>query len=205
MVRVILVRHGETEWNRDLRYQGKTDIELSPRGEEQARLLAERLAHQKIHAIYSSDLKRAWATAAAIAACHGLDVVAEPRLREMGFGVWEGLTHSEIQGRFPEEMVRWEADPLSETPPGGESMGQVVERVIETLRDIVRRHPGEVVLIVAHGVSLRALLCKALGINPRAWRQFRLDPASISELLFHDEGAVLTLLNDTCHLRIKTL
>lgn len=202
MVRVILLRHGETEWNRDLRYQGKTDIELSPQGKEQAGLLAERLAHQKVHAIYSSDLKRAWATAAAISAYHGLEVVAEPRLREMDFGVWEGLTHAEIQGRFPEEMVRWEDNPLVEAPPGGESFGQVVARGKEALNEIIRRHQGATVLIVAHSGSLQALLCAALGINPPARGRFRLDPASISELLLHDEGAVLTLLNDTSHLKL---
>ena len=201
MVRVILVRHGETEWNRDLRYQGKTDIELSPQGKKQASLLAERLAHQEVHAIYSSDLKRAWATALAISAYHGLYVVAELGLREMDFGMWEGLTYAEIQGRFPEEMVRWEDDPLVKAPPGGESFGQVVTRITEALREIVRRHQGATVLIVAHSGSLQALLCVALGIDPPVRGRFRLDPASISELLFQDEGVVLTLLNDTCHLK----
>ena len=122
-MRVILVRHGETIWNEEQRYQGASDPPLSERGELQARRLAARLASESIGLIYSSDSTRALQTADQIAAHHGRQVRADPRLREMDFGDWEGLTYSEIRERYPQALARWQGDPLATSPPGGESLG----------------------------------------------------------------------------------
>ena len=200
MVRVILVRHGETLWNEEERYQGASDLPLSGRGELQARRLAARLASESIGLIYSSDSNRALQTAAEIAAHHGRQVCADPRLREMDFGVWEGLTYSEIGERYPQALARWEGDPFATAPPGGESLAQLATRVGDVLDDIRKPGEAETVLVVSHGGPLRVVLCLALGLAPADHWRFRLDPGSVSELYLYPEGAILALLNDRHHL-----
>jgi len=199
VVRLILVRHGETEWNAEGRYQGWTDVPLNETGKRQAVALGRRLAREDIHAIYASDLRRAWETAMIIAAPHGLPVRSERRLREIDFGIWEGLTYSEIKQRHPQILTAWEADPLSVVLPGGESLGQVSTRIQATLKDIAQAHQDQTVLLVAHGGSLQVLLCLALGLVPQARWQFLLEAACLTELCFHEEGAVLVRLNGGYH------
>jgi alpha-ribazole phosphatase len=203
MARLILVRHGKTAWNAQARYQGRADLPLSDAGRRQAAMLARRLAREEIDAVYASDLQRAWEMAVTVAAPHGLPVRAEPRLLEMDFGDWEGLTYDEVQERYPQALAAWEADPLNMAPPGGETLAHVVARVQSLLDDIVRIHPDHTVVLVAHGGPLRVLLCIVMGLDPRAHWQFRLDVASLSELYLYDEGAVLTGLNDTHHLEVE--
>jgi alpha-ribazole phosphatase len=200
MVRLILARHGKTAYNMQGRYQGQTDVPLSSTGRQQAARLAERLAREEVDAIYASDLQRAWETAAVVSVPHGLSVLAEPRLREMGFGEWEGLTYEEIQQRYPQQLPAWDADPLNVAPPGGETLAQVAARVQSAVDEIARAHADQTVLMVSHGGPLRVLLCLALGSSPWAHWQFNLDVASVSQLCLHDGGAVLTQLNDTGHL-----
>jgi alpha-ribazole phosphatase len=201
MVRLILARHCETAWNVQARHQGQADVELNETGRRQAAALARRLAHENIHAIYASDLHRAWETAQDSAAPHDLAVRAEPRLREIDFGDWEGLTYSEIRERDPRALAAWEADPLHVAPPGGETLGQVAARVQSALDDIACAHGEQTVLLVAHGGPLRVLVCLALGLDPQAQWQFRLDTAAISEVEIHEAGAILNCLNDAEHLR----
>jgi len=200
MVRVILVRHGETIWNAEQRYQGASDLQLSERGELQARRLAARLASESIGLIYSSDSTRALQTADQIAAHHGRQVRPDPRLREMDFGDWEGLTYSEIRERYPQALARWQDDPLATSPPGGESLAQLVTRVGDVLDDFPKLDQAETVLVVSHGGPLRVLLCLALGLAPADHWRFRLDPGSVSELHLYPERAILALLNDQHHL-----
>ena len=200
MVRLILVRHGETAWNVQARYQGQTDVPLSDAGRRQAAALARRLAREKIDVIYASPLERAHRTAASIAAVHGLPVNGDARLREMAFGAWEGLTYGEIRQRFLQALAAWEADPLDTAPPDGESLSQVAARVRSALDDVARVHAGQTVLLVGHGGPLRVLLCLTLGLDPRAHWRFRLDTASISELCLYEGGSTLGYLNDTGHL-----
>ena len=200
MTRLILVRHGETAWNAHQRYQGITDVALSVKGQRQALALAARLSGETIDAIYASDLQRAWQTATIIASTCRLSVYAEPRLREANFGLWEGLTYTEIKRDYPEALASWEADPLMVSPPEGESLSALGARVNNLLEEIRRCSQEKTLLLVAHGGSLQVFLCAALGIVPRAQWQFRLSPGSISELNVHEEGAVFTLLNDQHHL-----
>jgi uncharacterized phosphatase len=147
---ILLVRHGETDWNVERRVQGHTDRPLNDRGREQAHSLAERLASERLDAVYSSDLQRALDTARPTAAAHGLDVVPLPALREKDFGTWEGLSDTEIRTRFPQ----------SASGPWGdaETTEDVAARVLDALRDVAERHPGGRVLVVTHGGPLRAVL-----------------------------------------------
>lgn len=203
MTKLILIRHGETDWNAQRRYQGQSDVPLNDAGHRQAAALAQRLEGVDISAIYSSDLRRARQTASEIASLHPLPVRDEPRLKEISFGRWEGLTYGEIQERWPEEMAAWFADPIQVTPPGGETLAQVAGRVKAALDDIVRTNAGGTVAIVAHGGTLRVLLCAAIEIDPRAQWRFGLSTASISELQVSDSHTVLVRLNDTHHLDEK--
>ena len=200
MIRLLLVRHGTTAWNREGRYQGQTNVPLDKTGVQQALALRSRLAREEIGAIYASDLKRAWQTASAIAVPHALVIRPEPRLREIDFGIWDGSTYHEIKQRSPEALAAWEADPLNAAPHGGESLGQVTARVRAALDDIARVHRGQTVVVVAHGGSLQVLLCLVLGLVPNARWQFRLSAASLSELQLYEGGAVLTRLSDCSHL-----
>lgn len=200
MLRLLLIRHAETEHNAQARCQGQSDPPLSAEGLRQAAALAARLAGEEVHAVYAADLRRATETAAAIAAAHGLAVHTDPRLREMAFGEWEGLTWAEIGVRYPQEWAAWQADPLHVAPPGGETLAQVAARVRSVFEAIAERHSDQCVAVVSHGGPLRVWLSLALGLPPQAHWRFRVDPASVSELDVCGEEAFIVRLNDTAHL-----
>jgi len=200
VLHLILVRHGETEWNRQRRYQGQSDVPLSPLGEQQAKLLGEVLANRKIDAFYASDLKRAWDTAAIIAERCALSVQPEPRLREMKFGVLEGLTWDEAEIKYPQMLRAWLED-YNQPPEGGERLGEFSTRVISFRDELLKKYSDETILLVAHGGPLSELLRLTLDIPPERRLAFALDNASISEMLLgEDEYPLLKKLNDTCHL-----
>jgi alpha-ribazole phosphatase len=202
MIRLLLVQHAETAWNVEGRYQGHTDIPLNERGRSQAARLPARLAAEAIHAAFASDLRRAWDTAAAIANVRNLSLSPEPRLRELCFGSWEGLRYAQIRQADAAALDAWEVDPENVAPPGGETLANLAARLRSFLDELRRRQSsGETVLLAAHRGSLRVLLCLALGLPPAALWRFRLDAASVSVLELHPETAVLTLFNDTHHLR----
>jgi alpha-ribazole phosphatase len=202
MIRLLLVQHAQTAWNVEGRYQGQTDIPLNERGRQQAARLPARVAPEAIHAAHASDLRRAWDTASAIANARELTLHPEPRLRELRFGAWEGLTYSQIRQADPAALAAWEADPERVSSPGGETLTDMADRLRSFLGELRQRQSsGETVLLVAHRGSLRVLLCLALGLPPAALWRFRLDAASVSVLELHLGTAVLTLFNDTHHLR----
>ena len=200
MTRLLLLRHGRTEWNVQGRYQGQTDVSLNAAGRRQARRLADRMRLEEIDAIYASDLQRAWETAGAVGRAQGLSIKTEPRLREISFGAWEGKTHDEIEAHEAEALHRWYKDPVRTAPPGGETLGAVVQRVREAYEDVLKHHTEGTVALVAHGGTLRALLCIALDLAPDNYWQFNIDEASISRIDIYEQGAILNVLNDTSHL-----
>jgi alpha-ribazole phosphatase len=197
------VQHAETAWNVEGRYQGHTDIPLNERGRRQAARLGLRLARESIDAAFASDLGRAWDTASAIAEGRALPVQAEPRLRELNFGAWEGMTHAQIRAAELAALAAWEADPERVSPPDGETLAELAERA-QSILDQIQRENGKVkqtILLVGHRGSLRVILCLALGLPPRALWRFRLDAASVTELEMYRQISVLVSLNDTHHLR----
>ena len=202
VARLLLVRHGETELNSAERYWGQSDIKLSTLGLRQAERLRDRLAAQKIDVIYSSDLQRAWATAKTIASRHQLDVITCTELREINFGKIEGLNFEEISQLFPEFAAKWKARRSTNIEfPGGESLDQLHSRVGNFVSRLKQHKAEETVLVVAHAGVLRSLICQLMAIELRYIYQIRLDLASLSILETHPTGAILTLLNDTSHLR----
>jgi alpha-ribazole phosphatase len=200
MVRLLLVRHAATTWTAQGRFQGQTDVPLSPHGQKQVAALARRLMTETIHRLYASDLQRAWDTARAIATPNALYVQPEPRLREIAFGHWEGLTYAEIQQHDAQRLAAWEGDQLHTPAPGGETLRHLTERVRAVYAHVVAAHQDTTVGLVAHGGPLQALLCLALGLPPQAYWQFALATASLSELCVYAQGAILMRLNDTHHL-----
>jgi len=168
---LLLARHGETDWNRDHRWQGHTGPRLNERGRRQARELAGQL--DRIDAIYSSDTIRARETAEIVGAELGLGVTTDPRLREVDFGEWEGLTRQEIDERFAGAFTRWRAFEQAE-PGGGESDATMAERVLRALTDIAHEHADGRVLVVTSGGPIRAAQAHLGGIEqPTARRHLK--------------------------------
>jgi len=179
--RLFLVRHGETAAQEELRYCGHADIPLSERGRGQARSLAGRLSGETFEVIYSSDLRRCLETAEAIAAGRGIPLIPCPELRELDFGLAEGLTFEEIASRFPETARLWrEASPRLRFPEG-ESLEDLFSRIGRFLERLGRDSFRSAV-IVAHDGSLRALLCRLLGEDIAAWWRHRFPPAGVKEI-----------------------
>ncbi len=200
MTRLLLVRHGETDYNVQTRFQGQNDVELNDHGKQQAKALGEHLAQETIHSVFSSDLVRAHQTTKIITARKEREVILDQRLREMDFGDWEGLTYAEIEQNYPDELTVWQDDLMSTSPPGGETLKKFSGRVNLAVKDIIQSYTDQNVLIVSHGGVLQVILCQAIGLSPQSHWQFRLDLASISEISIYSEGTILNKLNNTCHL-----
>jgi broad specificity phosphatase PhoE len=163
MTKLLLVRHGETDWNRDGRWQGGSDTRLNDLGREQAQALAEQLDGE-IDVLYSSDLARARETAEIVAAKLGLEIRLDPRLRERGFGSWEGLTTVEIEERFADAHRRWLAGEGAGADDA-ETFEDFSARVEDFLSDVLCLHPGEEVLVISHGGSIRVIHALAAGVD----------------------------------------
>jgi probable phosphoglycerate mutase len=199
--RIIAVRHGETAWNVAARIQGQKDIGLNDTGRWQARRLGEALAGEQISAVYSSDLGRARQTAQTIAEVTGVPVVPEEGLRERGFGMFEGKTIDEIHETWPDHAHNWRKRiPEWEPPEGGESLLQLRERVTRTMHALAARHPGEQIVVVAHGGVLDALYRVATGQEVNSPRTWDLPNGAINRLLWTPDGFTLVGWSDTQHL-----
>jgi broad specificity phosphatase PhoE len=164
---IILCRHGQTDWNTEGRYQGRTDVPLNEYGRQQARDLAARLADQTIHAVYSSTLERAYDTAVEIAKPRGLAVRRDPRLDEINQGLWEGMRHDEIALHHPEKLAAWQDHPIDLRLPEGETLEEVRMRVRDALDDMMLLHQGRIICIVAHSVSMAVIKHELQGLNLR--------------------------------------
>lgn len=151
MTHLLLIRHGETDWNVQGRWQGQADVPLNQRGRQQAINIAQTLRYIDIHAIYSSDLQRAWHTARELARVKELPIQLDTRLREIHQGEWQGLLIDEIISKYAQEFRQRRDNPLQVAPPGGETTLHVQERVLSVLNNILMKHPDETVAIVSHG------------------------------------------------------
>ena len=200
MGKVLIVRHGETEWNATGRIQGHTDVTLSEKGRWQARLMAGRLADVPIRAAYCSDLKRATETAKIILGERDIQLNPTPRLREYHKGVFEGLTAAEMQSKHPELFSASLLKDLDFAPTGGESIIQTSARIAGFLADVKQMHGNDPVLIVGHGGSLRAVLVTLLGLPLEATWRFIIGNCSLTVIETYPDNTVLTLYNDTSHL-----
>ncbi|MGA2613450.1 MAG: histidine phosphatase family protein [Spirochaetia bacterium] len=200
--RIILVRHGQTDWNVNERFRGHTDVPLNDVGVRQAELTARRIeAEWKPTAIYSSPLSRALDTAKAIARPFSLAVEILPALIDMSFGEWEGLSPREVKARWPELLSAWYTTPQTVKMPGGESLDEVRRRCVTALAEISSRHAGETVVAVAHTDVNRTMLLVVLGLgNDRLWH-LKQDNCAVSEIEIDGNDFSLASMNETCHVK----
>lgn len=199
--RLYLVRHGATQLTAEDRFAGAVGVDLSDEGRRQVRRLAERLADDRIAAVYCSPLSRTVETAGILAKPHDLTCLHRDGLREISHGRWEGLTRCEVEQSFPDEYAAWEADPFTFAPQDGESGLGVLARALPVIREIVVAHKGQNVLVVSHKATLRLVLSSLLGFDARGYRD-RLDqsPACLNVVDFKDPvRARLMLFNDVSH------
>jgi len=202
---VLLVRHGETAWNAERRLQGHRDIALNAEGARQAAAVARALAGVPIDAVISSDLQRASQTAQAIASTHQLPVQVERALRERCYGGFEGLLYTEIAQRFPHEFAKWQARDVDAVLPDGANLGESFRQFYEraTVAILARgaRHPGQTIVLVAHGGVLECAYRCALGMSLETPRNFAIPNASINRFTVQDGKLTLISWGETDHLQ----
>lgn len=204
MSRIYLIRHGETEWNKLQKTQGRSNnIPLSEEGKRQARLLAARLQEEKIDMVFSSELVRANETARIIAEPHGLSVKAYDDFAEINFGCFEGLEYSQIKEQYKEVFSLWSESPHLANIPGGESIMELRERSMGRLNKILRENGDKNIVVVSHGITVKVLIACILGIDLGNIHKIRQDNASLNIFEYGKKGFYVEVINDTCHLRCK--
>jgi broad specificity phosphatase PhoE len=204
MTRFILVRHGQTEWNRIERFRGRADIPLNEIGLAQAEATGRRVAAEwQPKAIYTSPLSRSVKTAEAIAKHYGLQVQQHPGLADIDYGEWQGLTLEDARQRWPAEIDVWYNRPHQAHIPGGETLDYLRTRAMQMVNELVGRHPTETIVLVGHTVINRIILLGVLGLgNERFWR-IKQDTCAINIFEAENDDFVLGSLNDTCHLKAR--
>jgi len=198
---LILVRHGQTEWNRVERFRGRHDVPLNEAGLAQAEAAGRRIAAEwQPTAVYSSPLSRAMVTAEAIARPFGLAVQPHPGLIDIDYGQWQGLTPDEVRGQWPDVLDRWYRDPASAYIPGGELLAIVAERAIAAVRGLAAGHEGEAIVLVSHVVVNRVILLRALSMAWASFWRIGQENGAINVLEARGQDLAVISLNDTCHL-----
>jgi len=200
LTRLVLVRHGESEWNHSGRYQGQLDTNLSELGRSQAARLAARVENERLDGILSSPLRRAMETASMIAYWHSSCVQVEPGLIEMDHGKWSGLLASQVAAEYGEALSLWQTEPARVQMPDGESIADVGERVWPVVEGLLSNSSESTYLICSHDVPLRLIILRALGLDYAHFWRPRLDNASLTLVQFGTQGAAVVLANDTEHL-----
>ncbi|MCE5195168.1 MAG: alpha-ribazole phosphatase [Nitrospiraceae bacterium] len=193
-----LVRHGETQGAEQKKYKGTIDVPLSEHGIEQIKELSAFLKKElkiKLSYVYCSDLDRAVKSAELIANPHGLKSIAVQDLRERNFGIWEGMSFEEIEKKYPAEFKAWAENPLKHSPPQGESTSEVKDRVLGALDNILKKHTGENIAIVAHGGVNRIILCHALGMPLENIFRIEQDFAALNIIEFWDKFPLVKTIN----------
>ena len=200
MTSIYLVRHGQTAWNKEEIFRGRTDVPLDETGLKQAELAAEYFKEMEIHAIYSSPLARAWRTAEKIAQSHSLKVQPLEGIIDLSFGNWEGHPHQEIKKIDSERYRQWVEEPHRVRLPGGESLDEVRNRSMAALEEVIQKHPGKTLVLVSHRVINKVLICGILGIDNSHFWQIGQDTTAINLIQYKNGKYVLSILNETCHL-----
>jgi broad specificity phosphatase PhoE len=203
---LILVRHGETESNRERLALGREDVPLNERGRRQAAALTASLAGVPATAIYASPLRRAVETARPLAEALGLEVHVDEDLIEMAVGDLEGLSPQELSDRHGDFLREWFSTQAGNLRmPGGESLQDVQDRAWAAIERLRERHPEETVVVVTHNFTIHAILCRALGLPLASFRRLRHDLAAKAFLELRDDRVIVISLNDTCHLEAEGL
>ncbi len=201
MTSVYLIRHGETAWNKEEIFRGRTDVPLNEIGLREAEFVGGYLKGMEIHAIYSSPLLRARETARRIAQFFNLKVQPLEGINDMSFGKWEGRPLKEVQISDREIYQQWREKPHLVRLPGGESLDEVRVRAMAALDEVVQYHHGKNLVLVSHRVVNKVMICGVLGIDNSHFWQISQDTAAINRIQFQEGRYILSLLNETCHLK----
>jgi alpha-ribazole phosphatase len=199
-MRLILTRHGETEWNLLRKTQGRTDTALTETGLKQAEAIAKRLTDIPYDCVYTSPLSRARDTAHILAQKRSVPVINEPALIEMAFGEWEGMTFERIGEAYPEQFELWSHTPNACQIPGGEPFPELLARCEAYLKRILERHEGFTVVAVSHSVPTKVIAALCLGVPMDKLHSIRIDNVSLTMIDFYTGRSVMRVLNDTSHL-----
>lgn len=201
MTKIYLIRHAEAEGNYYRRIHGHYDSHITARGYQQIDALAQRFKNIELDALYSSDLIRTMTTAGAITRYHDLSIVPEPRLREVNMGVWEDRTWGNVGYDEPEQLARFSSDPAKWDIPGREDFYHLQDRIFSILTELADRHAGQTIAAVSHGMAIRSLVCKILGLAPENISQVPHGDNTCVALLNFDKGRfTLEYYNDNSHL-----
>jgi probable phosphoglycerate mutase len=201
MTFIYLVRHGQTAWNKEEIFRGRTDVPLDETGLKQAELAGEYFKEMEIHAVYSSPLSRAWGTAQKIAQFHKLRVQPLQGIIDMSFGKWEGRPHQEIRQDDKETYRQWVEEPHLVRLPGGEGLDDVRVRAMAGMEEVIRNHSGKTLVLVSHRVICKVLICAILGLDNSHFWQITQDPTAINLIQYRNGKYILSLMNETCHLK----
>jgi broad specificity phosphatase PhoE len=201
MTRIYLVRHGQTAWNKEEIFRGRTDVPLNETGLREAQLAGEYFREMEIHAIYSSPLLRALETAQKIAEVQRLEVRSLQGIIDMCFGEWEGQSLKDVQEKDGQRFQQWKNEPHLVKIPGGETLDEVRDRAMAVLDKTIQSHSGKTLLFVSHRVVNKVILCSILGLDNSHFWQIGQDTTAINLIQHRDGKYVLSLLNEACHLK----
>ena len=198
---ILLVRHGETDWNRERVFRGIFDIPLNDNGRDQARLVAEALRSEKIAAAYSSPLSRAAETADIALEPHGINPTLHHGLLDFNYGDWTGKRESDVATLWPEEHAIWNSRPHSIRIPGGDTLQEVFDRTFSTMEEIAKEHDGQTVALFAHRVVNKLLVLGALGLNLDRFPFIIQGNCCVNKFVRIESGYIIECINDTAHIR----
>jgi len=201
MTSIYLVRHGQTAWNKEEIFRGRTDVPLDETGLKQAELAGEYFKEISLQGIYSSPLSRAWQTAERIAKFQNLKVQPLEGLIDMSFGSWEGRPLQEVREMDQDRYRQWRDEPHLFKLPDGESLDEIRIRAMTALEEMIKKHPEDTIVLVSHRVVNKVLICGILGIDNSHFWQIAQDTTAINLIQHKRERYVLSLMNETCHLK----
>ena len=201
MTSIYLVRHGQTAWNKEEIFRGRTDVPLDETGLRQAELVGQYFKGMEICGVYSSPLSRAWETARKIAQLHNLKVEPLEGIVDLSFGNWEGHSHKEIQRNDKETYRQWVETPHLVRLPGGESLNDVRARAMASMEEVIQNHSAKTLVLVSHRVVNKVLICGILGLDNSHFWQIAQDTTAINLIQYKNGKYILSLMNETCHLK----
>ncbi len=198
---ILLIRHGETAWNRGKIFRGMYDIPLNENGRIQARHLAKALALRQIDAAYTSPLSRSRETAQIVLESHGIEAIVHEGLKDFNYGQWTGLEEGEVARRWPEEHTHWIITPHEIRPPDGDTLQEVFDRAFGAVEEIAQKHDGQTVALFAHRVVNKLLVLGMLTLGVERFPFIRQDNCCLNEFERTEKGYIVISLNDTNHIR----
>ena len=200
-MRVILVRHGQTDWNRENIFRGRIDVELNPEGIVQSQKIGEKLSKITVDGIYSSPLSRAMETAKIIASFHNQPVEVLDDLTDIDFGKWQGLSQQQAKEQYPQIYTTWQTRPENVKIPGAETLDDVRIRVINVLNGIFSDQSDGTVIVISHGLINKVLLCAVLGLGNSHFWKIKQDNSAVNIFKYTERKSKVFLMNDTTHIR----